>query len=54
MLRKGKIMPRIWVTITKETKEFLDQKIAKKRFHNYSHAVDFIITRFMERQKKGS
>jgi len=45
---------RIWVTISEEAKEFLIKEIAKKRFYNYRHAVDFIITRFMERQKKGS
>ena len=41
-------MSRIWVTISKEVKEFLDQEIKKKRFYNYSHAVDYIVTEFMK------
>ena len=45
-------MPRIWVTISGEAKEFLDKEVAKKRFYNYSHAVDFIITEFIKREKE--
>ena len=47
-----KTMPRIWVTVTKEVKEFLDQEIAKKRFHNYSHVVNYTVTEFMKRNRK--
>ena len=45
-------MPRIWVTISKEVKDFLDQEIKKKRFYNYSHAVDYIVTELMKRNRK--
>jgi len=45
-------MPRIWVTVSEEIKDFLDKEIAKKRFHNYSHAVDFIVAQFMKKEKE--
>ena len=43
---------RIWVTISEESEEFLDWEITKKRFYNYSHVVDFIVTEFIKRERE--
>jgi len=49
--KKGKLS----VSVDKESIDYIDQEIKKKRFASRSHAVDFILAEWVrkEKQKKG-
>ena len=42
---------RIWITLPNDVVEWLDREVVKKRFASYSHAVDYVLSEFIKKQK---
>lgn len=43
---------RVWVTLPKDVVDWIDKEVKSKRFKDYSHAIDYIVTDFMKRERK--
>lgn len=44
---------RIWVSLPLEVVTWLDSEIESKRFKDYSHAVDYVVSDFIKREIEG-
>lgn len=43
---------RIWVSLPSDIVAWLDHEIETKRFKDYTHALDYILTQFIQKEKE--
>lgn len=42
----------VTITLSKEVLDWIDEQIKTRRFASRSHAIDYVIARFMKEEKK--